>query len=124
MGAKSPSGSKNYFGHCAGIICQGQLDFISGLLINNELVFPNAAIWDSQIFHTNRTIVYTDGNAYRTTIETNEVPPNFPWTILAFAWAAGSYASGAKVVANSNMLFQSKINSNTFTPPAIAASDA
>src|SRR5579871_1602948 len=120
-GAKSPGGSKNYYGHCAGIVCQGQLDFISGLLINNELVFPNAAIWDSQIFKSSRTVVYVDGNAYKTSIETNDLPPNFPWTIIAFAFNPsfpGGYSSSVEVVANTNMLFQSKINSNTFASPA------
>ncbi|HLX68851.1 MAG TPA: hypothetical protein VKV04_04405 [Verrucomicrobiae bacterium] len=125
MGAKAPSGSKNYYGHCAGIVCQGQLDFISGLLINNELVFPNAAIWDSQIFHKNRIIIYTDGNAYQTNIESNEVPPNFPWQIIAFAWISGGagYSTGDKVVSG-GFVFQSLTNSNTTTPPATATSNA
>lgn len=125
MGAKSPSGSKNYYGHCAGIICQGQLDFISGLLVNNELVFPNAAIWDSQIFHKNRIILYTDGNAYQTNIETNQVPPNPPWLSIAFTWRSGGsgYSISDKVVSG-GFVFESLINGNTTAPPATASSNA
>jgi hypothetical protein len=124
MGSKSPGGSKNYYGHCAGIVCQGQLDFISGLLINNELVYPNAAFWDSQIFHKNRVIIYTDGNAYQTNIQTNEVPPNSPWQIIAFAWASGGsgYSTGDKVVSG-GFAFQSLTDSNTSTPPLTAGSN-
>jgi hypothetical protein len=122
MGSKSPAGSKNYYGHCAGIVCQGQLDFISGLLINNELVFPNAAVWDSQIFRKNRIIIYL-GSAYQTNIETNEVPPNPPWVVIAFAWTSGGsgYSIGDKVV-SSGFVFQSSSNGNTTTPPGTATS--
>lgn len=122
MGAKSPGGSKNYYGHCAGIICQGQLDFISGLLINNELVYPNAAIWDSQIWHKNRIIIYTDGNAWQANIETDQPPPNFPWQIIAFAYAAGTYAAGVKVVSG-NYVFQSLVNGNNTAPPGTPISN-
>lgn len=134
--AKSGQQAKNYFGHCAGMICQGQLDFIQGLLINNELVFPNAAIWDSQIFQKNRVILVTFSgvtNAYQTPAKTFEPPvivpnppPNPPWVLYATQWAGGGggYATGALVVANGTMVFKSLINANTTTPPITATSNA
>lgn len=126
--AKSGGNAKNYYGHCAGVICQGQLDFFAGLLINNELVFPNAFIWDSKIFKTNRTVIYDTGstpyNAWRTSAETDQAPPTFPWTLYATGWSAGSYANGALVVANGTMIFKSAHAANTAVPPVTATSSA
>lgn len=126
MGAKAPSGAKNYYGHCAGILCQGQLDFISGLLINNTLEYPNAAVWDSQIFKAGRVIIYTDGNAYQNAAKSDQTPPNFPWTLYASAWVSGGggYALGTLVVGDGAYIFQSLANSNTSTPPATAVSNS
>jgi hypothetical protein len=122
---KSGTQSKDFHGHCAGIVSQGQLDFIWGLLINNELVYPNAALWDSKIYQSGRQTLYTDGNVYKAGAKTDQVPPTFPWSLLATAWASGGsgYSIGDKVV-SSGFVFSSLINSNTAVPPAAALSDA
>jgi hypothetical protein len=121
--AKSGDTAKNYYGHCAGKSCQGQIDFLSGLIVNNELVWPNAFIWDSKIFKANRIVIYTDGNAYKITVETDQVPPNFPWTLYAIVWVAGVYADGDKVV-NAGFLFESAHGANDAAPPGTATSSA
>jgi hypothetical protein len=121
--AKGGAGSRNFFGHCAGKICQGQLDFISGLIVNNELVWPDAAIWDSKIFKAKRIVIYTDGNAYKTSVDTDQDPPTFPWTLLALQWVAGSYAKNDEVV-NAGFLFQSTHAANVAVPPGTATSSA
>jgi|GEM_PF-3595852 len=120
---KSGDASKNYFGHCAGMLSQGPIDFFAGLLINNELVYPDALIWDSKIFKNKRTIIYTDGNAYQITVDTAQPPPGFPWTIIAFPYAAGSYAQNVQVV-NAGMLFKSLHNANVAAPPGTPTSTA
>lgn len=122
---KSSGGSKDFHGHCAGIVCQGKLDFIWGLLINNELVYPTAALWDSKIYQSGRQTLYTDGNVYKAGAKTDQVPPNFPWALYATAWASGgSGYSKNDLVVSSGFVFSSLINSNTATPPVTATSDA
>src|SRR5579885_1626301 len=91
---KSGGGSKDYYGHAAGIICQGQLDFIWGLMVNNNVVWPKVSLWDSKIYKKNLTVIYTDGNVYQASEKTNTDPPAFPWTLFAIPWLAGTYHSG------------------------------
>lgn len=99
MGSSSKSGGSSnqtydYYGHCAGVICQGQLDFITGILINNNLAWPDAEDWNANIYQPSTQFIYTDGNVYQTPIETNINPNGAPWVLAATPWTAGTYHSG------------------------------
>src|SRR5690348_5973480 len=95
-GGKSGGGSKDYYGHVAGRICQGQLDFIWGMMINNELVWPKAKLWDTKIYKKNTSLIFTDGNVYHASEKTSTDPNAFPWILLAIPWTAGTYAPGTR----------------------------
>lgn len=105
------------YGHCAGAVCQGRLDFIWGVLVNNTLVWPPATVWDAQVWQSGLTIVYTDGNCYNLPQNANVDPPNPPWTLVASPWVAGAYLAGAKVL-NGGQLW--KATKNTSTAPGSA----
>lgn len=113
---KSGGNSKDYYGHCAGIVCQGRLDFIWGLFINNELAWPKAKKWDSQIYKQGTSVIYTDGNVYRASQRTEVDPPNFPWVLQAVPWVAGSYDEDDVVLHNGH-LWESTVNANVAEPP-------
>lgn len=119
MGGKSTASSKDYYGHCAGVVCQGQLDFFWGLLVNNNLVYPVATVWDAQTYAVGQCTLYSDGNVYQfegVPGETND-PPNYPWQLFASAWTAGTYAVGSYVVYLGNVW-------QVFGAPAVVAPPA
>ncbi|HZQ46699.1 MAG TPA: hypothetical protein VFC07_06800, partial [Verrucomicrobiae bacterium] len=114
---KSASGSKDYYGHCGGILCCGQLDFIWGLMVNNVLVWPQAALWDSKINKAGTMVVWTDGNVWQTMVDTSVDPGSFPWTLIASPWTAGTYNSPTMVLYLGN-LWQCATTSNVAPPAA------
>jgi hypothetical protein len=117
-GSKSGGGSKDYFGHAAGIVCQGQLDFIWGILIDNELAWPSAKAWDSQVYKKKTTVIYTDGNVYRASDKTPIDPPTFPWTLFAIPWAAGTSHNGDQRLYAGNVW--KAVADTAVAPPAVA----
>lgn len=100
---KASGGSKDYYGHCAGVICQGNLDFLWGILINNDLAWPSAKAWDSATYPNGRIVIYLDGNVYKATTKTSVDPTAFPWILFALPWAAGTYHAGDRVLSNGNV---------------------
>src|SRR4051812_32616753 len=116
--AKSSSGSKDFYGHIAGIICCGQLDFIWGVLINNDLAWPKARNWESRIHQKNRNVIYLDGNVYKTPSATDVDPPGAPWQLEAIPWAAGTTHTGEKKLSNGNVW--QAVADTAVAPPADA----
>jgi hypothetical protein len=100
--AKAGGGSRDYFGHCAGIVCQGQLDFVWGVMINNELAWPKAKLWDARTHAKGKTVIY-DGNVYKSLEKTDGDPPDFPWSLLAVPWSAGSFDEGDYTLHNGHL---------------------
>jgi hypothetical protein len=94
MSGKTSSGSNDFYGHIAGIPCVGQLDFLWGYMVNNELVWPKAKLWDTKIYKRHTAVIFTDGNVYQASQKTSTDPNAFPWTLLAIPWTAGTYHVG------------------------------
>ena len=113
------SGVKDFYGHAAWELCQGQIDSIWGLMVDNQLVWPEAQSWDAGIYPANKTVIYTDGNVYTTTAKTNIDPPTFPWTMLAIPWVAGTTTAGNDVL-YAGQVWQARVNTTT-TPPSTTA---
>lgn len=120
MGSAKGSGqSKDYYGHCAGVVCQGQLDFVSGLLLNNALVWPDAKMWDVTIYKKGRTVIYTNGSVYQASAKTKVDPNAFPWVFFADPWTAGTYVVGTRKLYLGNVWIVVG-SSATVAPPAVA----
>jgi len=116
--AKSSSGSEDYYGHIAGIISVGQLDFTWGFMVNNDLVWPKAKQWDSRIHQKNKYVIYTDGNVYKTPSATDVDPPGAPWALEAIPWVAGTTHTGEKKLYLDNVW--QAIADTAVAPPATA----
>jgi hypothetical protein len=117
VGGKSGQSQNDYYGHCAGIVCQGQLDFIWGLMVQNTLEWPQAKIWDSQIWPSGKTFLYTDGNVWQTLAKTDQDPPNAPWALIATSWTAGTYAAGTLKFYN-GYLWKAATGGTNLAPPS------
>ena len=116
-GKSGSSSSKDYYGHVAGIVCCGQLDSIYGVMINNDVVWPKAKLWDSQIYQAGQVYIVS-GNVYRAAAKTEVDPPSSPWALIATAWSAGTYVAGDQALYLGN-LWQARVTT-TATPPAAA----
>lgn len=119
MGAKGGStGTRNYYGTCAGIVALGQLDFIWGLMVNNSVVWPaNVHPWNSKLYQQGAQVVWTDGNVYKALANTWVQPPNAPWTLYAVPYVAGAWAAGSVVIYGGNVW--RTVAANAVAPPAI-----
>jgi hypothetical protein len=115
---KGGSQSNDYYGHVAGIACCGPLDFIAGFMIDNDVVWPKAKSWDSQIHQKNKKVIYIDGNVYKTPAATDVDPPTAPWALYAIPWAAGTTLAGDKKLYLGNV-WKAAVNTAT-NPPATA----
>ncbi len=118
MGGKGDSGkSKDYYGDCAGIVCQGQLDFVWGVLMNNDLVWPHQVkLWDYRTYPAGRSVIWTNGSVYKTSVKTSVDPNAFPWVLLAAPWVAGTYHTNDMVLYVGNVW--KAIGTTAATPPA------
>lgn len=117
-GGKSQGGSKDYYGHCAGIICCGQLDFIWGFTVNNNLAWPIAKDWLSQLHQKNKIVLYLDGNVYQAGGRTDLDPPAAPWALFAIPYPGGTVLAGTKVLYLNNV-WQANVNTSTAPPITI-----
>jgi hypothetical protein len=121
-GKVSNNGAKamTYYGNVAGIICQGQIDSIWGVMLNNELVYPAAYAWDSKLYHNGVYLLFIVSGTlgcYQAGADNRVDPPNFPWVLRAVAYNnATTYHSGDKVLGADNSLWQST-TTQTGNPP-------
>jgi hypothetical protein len=116
-GGKTGSQSNDYYGHIAGVVCCGNLDFIGSFMLDNDVVWPKAKSWESQIHQKNKKVIYT-GNVYKTPAITDVDPPAAPWMLYAITWAAGTTLAGDKKLYLGNV-WTAAVNTNT-NPPATA----
>jgi hypothetical protein len=115
---KGGSTSKDYYGHMAWELCMGQLDFVWGLQVNNELVWPKVKLWDAQIYKNGEMLIWTDGSVYKATSKTDVDPNGAPWVLVCGPWAAGTYATGVKKLYN-GMVFEVWDVSSNVAPPTL-----
>ncbi len=111
---KDGSGSKDYYGHMAWELCQGQLDFTWGLMLNNEVAWPHARLWDRQTWQADKQVIF-EGNAWKAGDNTKNDPPDAPWLLYALPWAAGMYSAGHRVLKGANV-WQAAVDTATEPP--------
>lgn len=115
--SKTKQNTNDYYGDVAGVICQGQLDFIWGLLVNNNLAWPDVKQWDFNGNNGGKTYIWTDGNAYKASQRTGIDPPSFPWILKATAYSPGAYLKNAEVVF-SGEIWKATVNTSQTIPAA------
>lgn len=61
--SKNPSNaaSLDYFGSIAGTLCCGPLDFISGVLVDQALIWPIAPVWPASAAYVHSKVIWSDG---------------------------------------------------------------
>lgn len=127
--ASGKGSAQTFYGTVAGIVCQGQIDGIWGVLLNNDLVFPAAYPWDSKQYSAGQHVLFTVSGTlgcWKAAADTRTDPPNFPWSLQAVAYNnATTYNNGDKVLGADNSLWvQTAGPRSGFAPQATKPSPA